>query len=128
MAASVFQSRAAEWIVEGWALRGEQLGAFVGDQHVVFQAHAEFSANVNAGLVAEGHVRRKRQSVAAYQVGPLVTVRPQAVANARSEVVVVGAVSGVGDHLAFRGVHSLTFHSGTRRGQRRTLRTVNDLE
>src|SRR5216684_4884024 len=48
-----------EWIFERRTLRCEQLRAVFCDVHVVFQANAKFAANIDARLVAGGHVGLK---------------------------------------------------------------------
>jgi len=62
-------------------MRREQLGAVLGDVHVVFEAHAEFAAQVHSWFIAEHHARREFQLVAAHQVWPLVSVHAHAVAE-----------------------------------------------
>src|SRR5258708_36360506 len=66
-------------------LRRKKLGALPRDVHAVFQAYAEFSANVNPGFVAEAHIWGKQRSIAADQVGPFVSVQANAMAYAVRE-------------------------------------------
>ena len=70
----------------------------------------------------------ERGGVAADEVGPLVAVHADAVAEAVGEVVVVGAVAGIGDDLAGGGVDRVAGHAGTRGGKRRRLRAMDDVE
>src|SRR5205085_8459242 len=77
------------------ALRGEQLGAIVGDVHVIFQAYAKFSAQVDSRLVAEAHARLEQSLVATHQVGPLVAVHADAVAQPVGEMLIIAAVARI---------------------------------
>src|ERR1700682_6324914 len=90
------------------ALRRKKLSASSGDVHAVFQAYAEFAADVDSGFVAETHPGGNRRGIAADQVGPLVSVHANPVAYAMAKVFVVGAVAGVGNDFASGSVHSLT--------------------
>src|SRR5581483_5254166 len=117
-----------EWLFEGRAGRGEQLGAVGGYDHVVFQADTELATDVNAGFVAEGHAGRERQGVAAHQVGPLVAVHADAVAQAMGEVLVAGGEAGVADELARGRVHGFARRTRLRRLERRLLRALDDFK
>ena len=69
--------------------------AVFGDVPVVFEADAELASDVDAGLVGEAHAGGKGRGVAADEIGPLVAVHADAVADAVGEVFVVGAEAGV---------------------------------
>ena len=107
---------------------GEELGAVVGDEHVVFEADAEFVGEVDAGLVGEEHAGGELLGVAADEVGPLVHVEADAVADAVGEVGEAGAVAGVGDDGARGGVDGLHFYAGMRGGECGGLGVVDVLE
>ncbi len=94
------------------ALRGEHLAAGFGDVPVVFEADAELAGNVDAGFVGEAHAGGEGCGVAANEVGPLVAVHADAVADAVGEVFVVGAVACGGDNCAGGGVDGLTLDAG----------------
>src|SRR4051812_14643113 len=117
-----------------WALRREQLGAVLGDVHVVLEPHAELPLDVNPRLVAEHHSRLQRQRllppehVVLHQVRPLVSVHAHAVAEAMREVLEAGAVPVVHDDLAPRGVDRLERHARFRGLERRRLRLMDDVE
>src|SRR5581483_5698015 len=70
-----------EGIFQRRTLGSEQLRAVFSHVHVVFQANAEFSPDVNPRLVAGGHVGLEFGLVAAHQVGPLVSVHAHSVAQ-----------------------------------------------
>ena len=55
---------------------------FFRDVHIIFKANAKFSSNVNIGLVAGGHIGLQFGRVAADQIGPLVHIHADAVAQA----------------------------------------------
>src|SRR5256885_1927803 len=105
MNAYVVELSLSKRIFERRALRCKEFCATFRDAHVIFQAHSEFAANINSRLIAECHVGRKRQSIAADQVRPLVSIHSDAVAHAMGEVFVIRTVAGVSDHLASRRVH-----------------------
>src|SRR5258708_545510 len=77
-------------ILQRRALRREQLRSVFGDVHVVFQTHTELAANINAGLVAETHIRGQQLRVAPDKIRPLVAVHADAVAQTMGEVLVIG--------------------------------------
>src|SRR5579864_2036797 len=74
------ESSFSKRIFQRRTLRREQLRTVLGDVHIVFEANAEFSAKINARLVAGGHVRLELGRVAANQIRPLVAVHSQSVA------------------------------------------------
>jgi len=77
---------------------GEELrGAVGGDDHVVFAADAEFAGDVNAGLVGKSHAGFEDGLAGADEIGMLVAIEADAVADAVGEEFVVGAKSGAGD-------------------------------
>src|SRR6202042_1849031 len=118
--------RRAEGLFERWTLRRQQFRAALGNVHVVFQANAELTADVHAGLVTERHMGCQRQAIAPDQVRPLVAVHPQPVAHAMREVQVAGAIAGIHDDLTRGGVYGLARYPGPGRGERRALRMVDD--
>src|SRR5258708_9402340 len=83
-------SGGGEGVFEAGALRGEHLAAVFCDVPVVFEADAELAGDVDAGFVGEAHAWGERGGVAADEVGPLVAVHADAVADAGGEVLVVG--------------------------------------
>jgi len=109
-------------------LRGEHLSAVGGDDPVVFEADAELAGDVDAGLVGEGHAGEEWRGVAADEIGPLVAIHPDAVADAVAEVFVVGAEACIADDLAGCGVDGLTLHTGMRCGEGCSLGFVDDVE
>src|SRR6202011_569481 len=113
---------------EAWALRGEHLAAVCGDVPVVFEADAELAGDVDAGFVGEAHAGGERCGVAADEVGPLVAVHADAVAQAVGEVFVVGTVAGGGDDVAGGGVDSLALDAGMGGGEGGGLGLVDDVE
>src|SRR6185312_16205495 len=116
--------RLRERMFERRTLRREQARAAFSDVHVVFQAHAELAGNVNAWLVAEGHVPFQRALVAAYQVIPLVAIH----ADAMAKILVVRAVTIVDDDLACSRVYRFHGCPGMRGLQSRRLRLEHDVE
>ena len=72
------------------------------------------------GSSEKAHAGGDEVGVAADEVGPLVHVHADAVADAVGEVFVVGAEAGVGDDVAGGGVDGLA--SGRRGGRRRVRR------
>jgi len=102
-----------ERVFQRGTLRSEQFCSVFHDVHVVLQTDAEISADVNARLIAEGHLRLKFRRVAADEIGPLVAVHAYAVSQAMREVFVIRAVARVGDDLA----------RGCRKRRRETMKT-----
>jgi hypothetical protein len=109
-------------------LPGEELGAVVGDDHVVFEAEAELVGDVDAGLVGEDHAGHHLLVVALHEVGPLVHVEADAVADAMVEEVVGGAVAGFDDDLAGGAVDDLHGDAGAGGGERGGLGVEDDFE
>src|SRR5689334_2975895 len=128
MNAYVVELSLSERIFERRALRCKEFSAVFSNVHIVFQADPEFSADVNPGLIAERHIRCKRQSIAADQVRPLVSVHSDAVTEPMGEVFVIRTVAGVCDHLARGRVHRLSLYSGLCGRECRRLRTMHDLK
>src|SRR5258708_8221815 len=87
-------SGGGEGVFEAGALRGEHLAAVFGDVPVVFEADAELAGDVDAGFVGEAHAWGEWGGVAADEVGPLVAVHADAVAEAAGGGFEVGAVPG----------------------------------
>ena len=88
-----YQSGDGERVFETGTLRGEHFAAVFGDVPVVFEADAEFAGDVDAGFVGEAHAGGEGCGVAADEIGPLVAVHADAVADTMGEVLVVGTVS-----------------------------------
>jgi len=109
-------------------LGGEEFCTVFGEEHVVFEAEAELAAEVDAGFVREEHAGDELLGVAADEVGPLVHVETDAVAEAMDKEVVAGAVAGVGDDLAGGGVDGLHFYAGTGGGEGGGLGVLDDAE
>ena len=110
---------------------GEEFGSGFGDVHVVFEADAEgfgVIGEVDAGLVGEGHVGGEELGVAADQVGPLVHVHADAVADAVGEVLVIGTEAGGGDDVAGGGIYGLHFDAWARCREGGGLGAVDDVE
>lgn len=79
----------------------KELGGAVGDDdHVVFAADAEFTDDVDAGLVRKGHARSEDGFAAAHKVGMLVAIEADAVSETVSEIFVAGAKTGGSDDAA----------------------------
>lgn len=106
----------------------EHLSSTGGDDPVVFETDAELAGDVDAGLVGKGHAGGEWCSVAADEVGPLVTVHADAVAEAVGEVLVIGAVVGVGDDFACGVVDRVAWNAGTGCGERGCLSLVHDIK
>src|SRR5882757_4517041 len=123
-----YRSSDGERVFETWALRGEHFAAVFGDVPVIFEADAELAGDVDAGLVGEAHAGGERCGVAADEVGPLVAVHADAVADAVGEMFVVGAVAGGGDDVAGGGVDGLALDAGMGGGESGGLGLVNDVE
>ena len=109
-------------------MRGEHLAAVFGDVPVVFETDAELAGDVDAGFVGEAHAWSQRSGVAANEIGPLVAVHADAVADAVGEVFIVGAVAGGGDDIACGCVDGLALHAGAGGGECGRLRLVDDVE
>src|SRR5580698_3559169 len=117
-----------KWIFERWTLPREQLSTGFRDVHVIFEADAELTRNVNARLIAESHVLGQQRSVAAHQIRPLVAVHAHTVAETMWKELVVWSIAGVGDDLARSCVHGLAFDAGPGCLQRRCLGAMNNVE
>src|SRR5262245_11181704 len=61
---------------------GKPTGSSFGDDHVVLEAHPEFSVNANGRLVRECHAGLQHGLVALHEIGPFVHVEADAVAGA----------------------------------------------
>ena len=76
----------------------EELGGAVGgNNHVVFAAKAEFTGDVDAGLVGKSHAGFEDGFAGADEIGMLVAVKADAVPNTVGEEFVVGAEASLGD-------------------------------
>jgi hypothetical protein len=75
----------AEGVFEAGALWGEHLASVFSDVPVVFEADAEFASDVDAGFVGEAHAGDEWSVVAADEIGPLVAVHADAVAETVGE-------------------------------------------
>src|SRR4051812_8860306 len=70
----------------------EGVGAVLGDDHDVLDAHPPLALDVDAGLDREGVADGEPVAVAADQVGVLMLLEADAVAGAVNEVVAVAAL------------------------------------
>ena len=115
-------------------MRGEEDAALVGEVPVVFEADAERiliadgAGQVDAGFVGEAHAGLEQCGVAADEVGPLVAIHADAVAEAMGEDAVAGAEAGGGDDLAGGGVDGLGLDAGAGGGEGGGLGAVDDVE
>src|SRR5690242_6909468 len=99
----------SEWILQRWALRREHLRTALCDVHIIFQAHAEFPMDVNAGLVAESHATGEGNRIASHQVRPLVAIHSDSMTYSVGKELVIRAVAGVGHDLTRGGIDGLAF-------------------
>ncbi len=95
----------AERFFQRRALRREQLCPVFRDMHVVLKPHSKLAPDVNSRLIAERHIRSQLRGISTHQVGPLVTIHPDPMAQPMSEVFVVRTISSVSDYFAGGGVH-----------------------
>src|SRR5580693_8718176 len=123
-----YRSDDGKGVFKRGALRGEHFAAVFGEVPVVFEADAELAGDVDAGLVGEAHAGGERGGVAADEVGPLVAVHTNAVADAVGEVFIVGAEAGGGDDVASCCVDGLALDAGTSCGESGGLSLVDDVE
>ena len=115
-------------VVRGRGFGGEHVASVWGDDPVVFEADSELADDIDARLVGEGHAGFEDGVVAADEIGPLVAVHADAVAEAVGEVFVVGAVAGVGDDFAGGVVDGVAGCSGLACGEGGGLGLVDDVE
>ena len=80
-------------------------GAVGSDDHVVFAAQAEFAGDVDAGLVGKGHAGFEDGGAAANEIGMLVAVEADTVAEAMGKEFIAGAIAGGGNDGAGGIVH-----------------------
>jgi hypothetical protein len=115
-AASCRTPRLAEGFFQGGleALGQESCGSIGIDDHQVFAADAEFVGDVDAGLVGKGHAWFEDGFAAVNEIGMLVDVEADAVADAMSEKFVAGSETGGGDLCASSVVDGASGFSGTR--------------
>ncbi len=113
---------------EAGGLRGEEDAAGFGEAPVVFEADAKLAGEVDAGFVGEAHAGGERGLVAAHEVGPLVHVHADTVADAVREGFIVGAEAGRGDDLAGGVVDGVAGNAGLSGGERGGLGAVDDVE
>ena len=93
--------------------RCEKLGsASGGDRHNVLAADAEFAGDVDAGFVGEGHPGFENGFAGVDEIGMLVDVEADAVADAMSEEFVAGAVACGCDDGAGGIIHGAGEFSG----------------
>ena len=89
--------------MEAW---GQELGGAAGrDGHQVFTADAEFAGDVDSGFVGEGHVGQETRVAAVDEVGMLVDVEADTVADAMGKEFVTGAVACGCDYRTRGVVH-----------------------
>jgi len=96
-----------KWIFQRIALRSEPPRAIRGNIHVIFEAHAEFAPQVDAGFVGRCHVRLQGLGVALHQVGPFMTVHANSVTDAVREVRIARTEARVVNNFARGGIHCL---------------------
>ena len=118
----------AEGVLEAGALGCQEFGSVFGDEHLVFEADAEFAREVDAGFVGEDHIGGELLVVSGDEVGPLVHVQTDAVADTVGEVGVARTVAGGDDDRAGGGVYRLHFDARARGGERGGLGVVDVLE
>ena len=105
------------------------MGRAVGDDdHVVFATDTEFAGDVDAGLVGEGHSGFEDGFTAADEIRMLVTIEANAVAEAVSEELIVGAEAGGGDYAAGGIVDRAGELSRTSCGESGILRLADGLK
>src|SRR5206468_3376391 len=103
----------------------ERLRTTIGaEDRDVLDAHAEATRNVDTRLERERHARSETLRVPADEIGRLVAVEADAVAEAVDEV---RAVAGLVDHRARGGVHGLGGHALARRAIAGFLRAEHDV-
>src|SRR5581483_1392908 len=96
-------------ILQRRALRREQLSSVLSNVHVIFEAHAEFSTDVDSRLIAECHSGTQLQRVSMNEVRPLVAIHANAMSEAMREVLVPWFVSCIGDYFPCCGINRLRF-------------------
>ncbi len=109
-------------------LRGEELRAVFGEEHVVFQADAEFAAQVDAGFVGKSHSGLEQGGVVADEVGPFVAIHADAVAEAVGEVGIVGAEASVVNDFAGGGIDRSAGKAGFGCGKCGGLGAMDDVK
>src|SRR5215469_15242191 len=117
-----------ERVLKRWTARCKQLGAITEDVHVVFDAHAELTGQIDSRLITERHVGAQRQRVARYQIRPLVAIHSHTVAEPVGEVLEAWSIARIDYDLARRSIDGLALHTGLRGCQSGTLGPVDDLE
>ena len=120
----------AQWFFEGrLEARSEELGgASGGDGHHVFAADAEFSGNVDAGFIGEGHAGFEDGFAGVNEIRMFVDVEADAVAEAVREEFVAGAVARGSDDAAGGIVHGTGKSSGAGGVERGILGFANGFE
>jgi len=86
-------------------------GPVGGDNHIVLAAEAEFTGDVDAGLVGKGHARFEDGCAATDEIGMLVAVEADAVAEPMSEEFVARAVASTCDDGAGSIIHGSREHT-----------------
>src|SRR5438445_6349505 len=89
-------------LVDRFALSGKKPCALLSDMKTVFQTNSKLTIDRDRWFVAEAHARLNRRLVAAYKVGPFVSVQSDAVPCAMRQAghFVIGTKAGGGDHFA----------------------------
>ncbi len=123
-----YRSGDGEGVFEAGTLRGEHLAAVFGEVPVVFEADAELAGDVDARFVGEAHAGSERCGVAADEVGPLMAVHADAMAETVREVFVVWAEAGSGDDVAGGCVDGLALDAGMGSGECGGLGLMDDVE
>src|SRR5262245_35237767 len=81
-AAPTGSPHSAERPIDGGTLRGEEAWPLLRDVQAILEPYSEFTVDGDHGLVAEAHARLYRRRVAADEIGPFVTVHPDAMPRA----------------------------------------------
>src|SRR5438105_5813422 len=105
----------------------EALRAVRGDGDDVLVADAHLPRDVDPRLVGEAHAGAQGGAVGAHEVGPLVAVHADAVAQTMGEELVVGAEARLLDHAAGGRVHGLRLQPLAGGGEARLLRAPHDV-
>src|SRR5439155_10613297 len=102
--------KSPERLIDRWTLFGKKLRAVLSDVKTIFQTNSKLTIDRDRRFVAETHARLNRSFVAPDEVGPFVSVEPDAVTRAMRQArhSVIGTKAGVSDHLACGSVNRFT--------------------
>src|SRR5580692_7453160 len=89
-------------LIDCRTLLGEHFGAALRNVQAILEADAELAVNRDGGFVAEAHAGLNFGFVSLHEIGPLMTVEPDAVAGAMRQAgrFITGSKSAFGDHVA----------------------------